>query len=104
MEVTNLVCYVLLFLIFCHYATKIFEWWAARNKKETNLAEFMADLYKLQDKWSRKGEFHFCKAIELIKNATAPDEQEAEQSTDEGRRIVRAMKEQIAEEIIQDYK
>lgn len=104
MTPTDIVFYCLMFIIACHYGTKLLDWFEERKKKESNLSEFMADLYRLQNKWAKKGEYHFCRALEMVKNAAAPEESEKEPETSEGKKMLAAMKEQIKEELLEDYK
>lgn len=87
--VFGLVC----FLVSVHYLTKILDWNTKRRlaKFKDSKAEFIADLYKLQRKWSDRGEFDYGNGINtVILHFSIPKEPEA--ATAYGRDIQKKLK------------
>lgn len=64
--------YFLLTVILCalfgcfHFATKILDWLEKKKKYPSNKQEFISDLYKVQMKWTKKGEYDYSQSINLI--------------------------------------
>src|SRR5690606_33507715 len=48
-----------------YYITKIYEWYSKRNKW-TPLNEFISDLYKLQAKAIKRGQYEHAEALNLV--------------------------------------
>jgi len=88
------------FIISTHYGIKILEWWR-RNKYENNKAEFVSDLYKLQNKWGRKGQFSYSEALGLVIKSLNLPEEESPKSV-HGKEILQALKNDARETLIRE--
>lgn len=95
MESTNyIILLVVCFLVSVHYVTKIIDWYTQRklNKFKDVKSEFISDLYKLQKKWTDRGEFDYGQGINtVILHFSIPKEPEA--STVYGKEIQKKLKE-----------
>jgi hypothetical protein len=48
------------------FIIRIVEWQSKLKKFPSNKAAFISDLFKLQNKWMKKGEFDYAQSIQLI--------------------------------------
>lgn len=88
------------FIVSCHYGIKILEWWR-RNKYENDKAQFVSDLYRLQNKWGKKGQYQYSEALGLvIKSLNLPDE-ELPKSV-HGQEILKALKDDAKAALIRE--
>ncbi len=75
----------------CVYClTKIIDWLDKRRKEKYSdaQAEFISDLYKLQQKFSKRGEFGFSNSLGIqIAAWTAPKETKSKAITKQGKEI-----------------
>ena len=94
----NHLVYLVLFLLGLfgcgYFIIKIVEWQSTIKKYPTNKAEFVHDLYRIQNKWLKKGEYTYSQSIQLIIMAV---NQEAEAQTEEGKELQKKMKFDINE-------
>ena len=49
-----------------YFIIKIVEWQSTIKKYPSNKAEFVHDLYRIQNKWLKKGEYTYSQSIQLI--------------------------------------
>lgn len=87
------------FLVSVHYLTKILDW---NNKRlslkfKDNKTEFISDLYKLQEKWAKRGEFDYAQGLNVtLVHYSIPAEKEA--ATAYGKNVQQKLKELEDEE------
>jgi len=84
----NYLVLILCFFGSIFFLTKIIDWIAARRVYSDVKSEFVSDLYKLQLKYSKKGEFGFSNSIGmLISSWTQPEPVKKVPITELGRRV-----------------
>ena len=72
------------------------------EKQKTPKAEFASDLYKLQNKWSKRGELVYCQAISVVLKSMTFTEKEKDAETYYGNSIKNAQKEVVKSEMIKN--
>ena len=90
-------------IISSYYGSKLIDW--IRNEREkrfaTNTAHFVSDIFRLQQKWIKKGELGFIKPLSAIIEfySQDPEEEIKQAQTPEGRAMQERIKKLAAQEI-----
>lgn len=67
MQTTFYICAAIaLLVVIVHFGLKVLDWIKANKKFYSSKSEFLSDLYKLQHKWNKKGEYEYAKACSLV--------------------------------------
>lgn len=92
-------CIFVVAVVGIYYIYKIIERIVDRRRFKDNASEFSADLYMLQQKYNKKGLFHFAEILGVIIKATNGSIEDEETAlTDYGRRVQRTLAEMAKEE------
>lgn len=88
-------CFAAGFFFFLYKTFELFTGRSSRKFKDEK-AEFTSDIFKLQQKWSKRGEYDFAKSLNIISEAINFEE-EKQPETDYGKRVKETL-ERIAKE------
>lgn len=84
---------ILVLIVSAHISTKIIDWHQKRKDAEfkNDKAQFMADLYILQQKWAKKGEVEYSRSIGMIIDAHNLPDEESSPETEYGKELKRSL-------------
>lgn len=91
---------IALILIICYYGEKSIRHFRIiqKNKFKDTKAEFVADIYKLQYKWTRRGEHDYVEFLDLLKKALHLPPEEYLAETEYGKQFQKDIKEVFSQE------
>ena len=92
------------FIVALHYGTKLLDWIRIERKFKSNKSEFIADCYKLIQKYSKRGEHDFCIGLQKVITAFNEPEISREPQTEEGRGYIKNIVEEITNEVREKIK
>lgn len=97
----NIIIFSVLFIVAVHYTKELVLWLLSVYKPETDRAEFTADLYRLQQKWGKRGQYDFSESLGLvIKSMNLPSNEEKGALSQNGKEILNFLKEEAKKEIL----
>lgn len=86
---------ILLWCVFLYFVGReLIKYFRSKKKFENNKAEYISDLYKLQMKWTRKGEHDYASGITLVIQSFNLPPLEEEAKTEYGKSVAKKLHEQ----------
>lgn len=74
-------------VVFFHYGIKVWIYYKDSHKPESEMAEFMIDLFKNQCKWEKRGRLDYANAFRMIINAFNLPPRQRPAETEYGRTV-----------------
>ncbi len=82
---------ILACLVAVRLSLPIFDWYKSRHRDDK--AEFLSDMYKIQQKWAKRGKYDFSEGIGMLTTAFTLKDEAPKAKTAYGREIQEALNE-----------